>query len=159
MDVLREAAHKDVLIVTVGPMAELGLQVADRLAAQGIGATVVDPRWVVPVPESIISMAADHRLVVSIEDGVRVGGIGTRIRQDLRAAGVDTAVTELGLPDEFLPHGSRDEILDVVGLNPQKIARDLVAQVLGSRVPVARPLPEDESRRSRERSDERDAAV
>jgi 1-deoxy-D-xylulose-5-phosphate synthase len=146
VDVLREAAHKDVLIVTVGPMAALGLQVAERLAAQGIGATVIDPRWVVPVPEGVISMARDHRIVVSIEDGVRVGGIGTRIRQDLRAAGVDTAVTELGLPDEFLPHGSRDQILDLVGLNPQKIARDLVAQVLGSRIPVARPLPEDADR-------------
>jgi 1-deoxy-D-xylulose-5-phosphate synthase len=146
VDVLREAAHKDVLIVTVGPMASLGLQVAERLAAQGIGATVIDPRWVVPVPTSVLSMAADHRIVVSIEDGVRVGGIGTRIRQDLRAAGIDTAVTELGLPDEFLPHGSREELLDIVGLNPQTIARDLVAQVLGRRVPVARPLPEDEKR-------------
>ena len=146
VEVLREAAHKDVLIVTVGPMAELGLQVADRLAAQGIGATVVDPRWVVPVPDSIIAMARDHRIVVSIEDGVRVGGIGTRIRQDLRAASVDTAVTEIGLPDQFLPHGTRKEILDLVDLNPQKIARDLVAQVLGSRIPVARPLPEDSER-------------
>jgi 1-deoxy-D-xylulose-5-phosphate synthase len=91
-------------------------------------------------------MARDHRIVVTIEDGVRVGGIGTRIRQDLRAAGVDTAVTELGLPDEFLPHGSREEILDLVELNPQKIARDLVAQVLGSRIPVARPLPDDSNR-------------
>jgi 1-deoxy-D-xylulose-5-phosphate synthase len=146
VDVLREAAHKDVLIVAVGTMAELGLQVAERLAAQGIGATVVDPRWVVPVPKSVISMAGDHRIVVTIEDGVRVGGIGTRIRQDLRAAGVDTAVTELGLPDEFLPHGSREAILDLVDLTPQKIARDLVAQVLGSRIPVARPLPEDSDR-------------
>jgi 1-deoxy-D-xylulose-5-phosphate synthase len=146
VDVLLEAAHKDVLIVTVGPMASLGLQVAERLAAQGIGATVVDPRWVVPVPGSVIAMAGDHRLVVTIEDGVRVGGIGTRIRQDLRAAGIDTAVTELGLPDEFLPHGSREQILNLVGLNPQKIARDLVAQVLGSRIPVARPLPEDSER-------------
>jgi 1-deoxy-D-xylulose-5-phosphate synthase len=153
VEVLREAAHKDVLIVTVGPMAALGMQVADRLAAQGIGATVIDPRWVVPVPESVISMAQDHRIVVSIEDGVRVGGIGTRIRQDLRAAGVDTAVTELGLPDEFLPHGSREQILDLVGLNPQKIARDLVAQVLGSRIPVARPLPEDADRDIRENAE------
>ena len=146
VDVLREAAHKDVLIVTVGAMASLGLQVAERLAAQGIGATVIDPRWVVPVPETVISMAADYRLLVSIEDGVRVGGIGTRIRQDLRDAGVDTAVTELGVPDEFLPHGSRQDILDLVELTPQKIARDLVAQVLGSRIPVARPLPEDSNR-------------
>jgi 1-deoxy-D-xylulose-5-phosphate synthase len=146
VDVLREAAHKDVLIVTVGPMANLGMQVAERLAAQGIGATVIDPRWVVPVPESVIAMSRDHRIVVTIEDGVRVGGIGTRIRQDLRAAGVDTAVTELGLPDEFLPHGGREQILDLVGLNPQKIARDLVGQVLGSRIPVARPLPDDSKR-------------
>ncbi|MCU1639128.1 MAG: dxs [Microbacteriaceae bacterium] len=143
VDVLRDAEHKDVLIITVGPMAELGLQVAERLADQGIGATVIDPRWVVPVPKSVISLAAEHRIVISIEDGIRVGGIGTRIRQDLRAAGVDTAVTELGLPDEFLEHGSRAEILEQVGLTPQRIARDLVAQVLGSRIPVARPLPED----------------
>jgi 1-deoxy-D-xylulose-5-phosphate synthase len=95
VDVLREAAHKDVLIVTVGPMAKLGLDVAQRLEAQGIGATVVDPRWVVPVPESIIDFSRTHRIVVTIEDGVRVGGIGTRIRQDLRAAGVDTPLTEL----------------------------------------------------------------
>ncbi|HEU4808452.1 MAG TPA: 1-deoxy-D-xylulose-5-phosphate synthase [Homoserinimonas sp.] len=142
VDVLREAPHKDVLIVTVGPMAELGLDVAERLAAQGIGATVVDPRWVVPVPKSIIELAADHRIVISIEDGVRVGGVGTRIRQDLRAAGVDTAVTELGLPDAFLNHGSRTEILSEVGLTPQAIARDVVAQVLGSKIPIARQLPD-----------------
>ena len=141
VDVLRESAEKDVLIVTVGPMAGIGVEVAERLAAQGIGATVVDPRWVVPVPTTIIGLAAEHRIVVSVEDGVRVGGIGTRIRQDLREAGVDTAVTELGLPDEFLDHGSRAEILERVGLTPQHIARDVVAMVLGSKIPNARPLP------------------
>jgi 1-deoxy-D-xylulose-5-phosphate synthase len=143
VDVLREAPHRDVLIVTVGPMAEVGMRVAERLAAQGIGATVIDPRWVAPVPQGVIDLAATHRLVVSIEDGIRVGGIGTRIRQDLRAAGVDTAVDELGLPDEFLAHGIRSEILAEVGLSDQQIARDIVAQVLGQRLPVARPLPED----------------
>jgi 1-deoxy-D-xylulose-5-phosphate synthase len=143
VDVLRDAPHKDVLIVTVGPMAKIGLEVAERLADQGIGATVVDPRWVVPVPGSVIDLARDHRILVSIEDGVRVGGIGTRIRQDLRAAGVDTAVDELGLPDEFLEHASREEILERVGLTSQAIARDLVAQVLGTKVPVARPLPDE----------------
>jgi len=140
VDVLREAAHKDVLIVTVGPMVKMGLEVAERLAAQGIGATVIDPRWVVPVAPSIIGFADSHRIVVTIEDGVRVGGIGTRIRQDLRAAGVDTPLTELGLPDEFLSQGTRAQILERVGLTPQKIARDVVSQVLGNRIPVARPL-------------------
>lgn len=143
VDVLREGERKDVLLVTVGPMADLGLKVADRLAAQGIGATVVDPRWVVPVPKSILSLAAEHRIVVTIEDGIRVGGIGTRVRQDLREAGIDTAVDELGLPDAFIDHASRDQILEDAGLTPQKIARDLVAQVLGSRVPIARPIPDE----------------
>ncbi|MDF9809964.1 1-deoxy-D-xylulose-5-phosphate synthase [Aurantimicrobium minutum] len=143
VDVLLEAAHKDVLIVAIGAFATLGLEVAARLAQQGIGATVVDPRWVVPVPTSIIDMARDHRLVITLEDGVRVGGIGTRIRQDLRSAGVDTAVDELGLPDEFLDHGTREEILAEAGLTAQDIARDVVAQVLGSKIPVARPLPEE----------------
>ena len=149
VDVLREGPHKDVLIITVGPMADLGLQVAERLEDQGIGATVVDPRWVVPVPKSIIGLAAEHRIVISIEDGIRVGGVGTRIRQDLRDAGVDTAVTELGLPDEFLDHSTRNEILEQVGLTPQRIARDLVAQVLGSRIPVARALPDEDAAQRR----------
>ena len=140
VDVLSEASRKDVLIITVGPMAEIGLEVAARLGDQGIGATVIDPRWVVPVPKSVITLAAKHRLVVTIEDGIRVGGIGTRIRQELRAAGVDTALNELGLPDEFLEHGSRAEILEEAGLTPQQIARDVVEQVLGSKIPVARPL-------------------
>ena len=143
VDVLAEAAHKDVLIVAVGPMAHLAMDVRERLAQQGMGATVVDPRWVVPVASSIIDMARDHRIVVSIEDGVRVGGVGTRIRQELRAAGVDTAVDEIGLPDAFLDHASRDEILNEVGLTGQAIARNLVAQVLGMKVPVARPLPQE----------------
>ncbi len=140
VDVLSEAQSKDVLIVSVGAMATTALKVAELLAAQGIGATVIDPRWVVPVAKSVVSMAAEHRLVVSIEDGIKVGGVGTRIRQSLRAAQVDTALNEVGLPDEFLEHASRDEILERVGLTAQSIAIDIVAQVVGSKVPHARPL-------------------
>jgi len=143
VDVMAEAAHKDVLLVAVGPMVHMAMEIRERLADQGIGATVVDPRWVVPVASSIIDLARDHRIVVSIEDGIRVGGVGTRIRQELRAAGVDTAVDEIGLPDEFLDHASRGEILKDVGLTSQDIARNLVSQVMGMKVPVARPLPEE----------------
>ena len=141
VDVLHESPSKDVLILTVGAMAETGIQVAKMLSDQGIGATVVDPRWVIPVPKSIVKLAADHRLVVTIEDGIRVGGIGTRVRQDLRAAQIDTALSEIGLPDEFLEHASRNEILERVGLTAQSISHEIVAQVLGSRVPHARPMP------------------
>jgi 1-deoxy-D-xylulose-5-phosphate synthase len=145
VDVLLESAAKDVLILTVGSMAHIGLQVAKMLADQGIGSTVIDPRWVIPVPESVVELASKHRLVVTIEDGIRVGGIGTRVRQDLRAAQVDTALSEIGLPDEFLEHASRDEILDRVGLNAQDISREIVAQVLGSRVPHASAIPDETS--------------
>ena len=149
VDVLVEHERKDVLIVTVGPMARTGLEVAERLAAQGIGSTVIDPRWVVPVPRSVLDLAAEHRIVISIEDGIRVGGVGTRIRQDLREAGIDTAVTELGLPDEFLDHAERAQIMERVGLTPQHIARDVVAQVLGSKIPIARPLEGENENESR----------
>ena len=139
VDVLVRSDTQDVLLIGIGPMAHTAMDVADRLRAQGIGATVVDPRWAIPVHPSIVDLAAAHRLVITIEDGIRVGGVGTRVRQVLREAGVDTAVDELGLPDEFIPHASREQILEDAGLTPAKIAQDVVAQVLGTRIPVARP--------------------
>ncbi|MGV9193067.1 1-deoxy-D-xylulose-5-phosphate synthase [Microbacterium sp. MC2] len=138
VDVLFRDGGEDVLLVGIGPMAHLAVDVAGRLQAQGIGATVVDPRWVVPVQPSVVELAARHRLVITIEDGIRVGGIGTRVRQVLREAGVDTAVDELGVPDEFIAHASREEILADAGLTAPKIAHDVVSQVLGTRIPVAR---------------------
>jgi len=138
VDVLSRGESEDVLIVGIGPFAALAMDVAARLRAQGIGATVVDPRWAIPVQPSIVELAARHRLVITLEDGIRVGGIGTRVRQVLREAGIDTAVDELGLPDEFIDHASRDQILADAGLTAPKIAQDVVAQVLGTRIPVAR---------------------
>lgn len=140
VDVLHRSASKDVLIVAVGPFAHTAMKVAELLAAQGIGATVVDPRWIVPVQKSIIDFAAEHRLVVTLEDGVRVGGFGSRVRQELRANGVDTGLNEVGVPAEFLEHAEREEILERLGLTPQAIAHEIVAQVVGTKVPHAKPL-------------------
>ena len=131
----------DVMIVSVGAMGELSLDLARRLEDQGITATVVDPRWVLPVADSVVSLAARHRIVVCIEDGVKAGGVGSRIRQVMREAGVDTALNEVGLPVEFLAHGSRSQVLERVGMTASKIAQDTVAQVLGTKVPFARRLP------------------
>lgn len=146
VDVLRRAGvadakgDADVLLVAVGAMSDLALDVAERLDHQGISSTVVDPRWVLPVPKSIVRLAAQHRIVVCLEDGVRAGGVGSRIRQEMRATGVDTALNEVGLPVEFLDHGSRSEVLARVGLTARQITHDIVAQVLGTKVPFARPL-------------------
>ncbi|PVE95581.1 MULTISPECIES: 1-deoxy-D-xylulose-5-phosphate synthase [unclassified Microbacterium] len=145
VDVLARGESEDVLIVAIGPFAALAMDVADRLRAQGIGATVIDPRWAIPVQPSVVSLAAQHRLVITLEDGIRVGGIGTRVRQVLREAGIDTAVDELGLPDEFIDHASRDQILTDAGLTSSKIAQDIVSQVLGTRIPVARQTGETEA--------------
>lgn len=141
-DVLYESASKDVLIVGVGSFASIAIETAKLLAAQGIGATVIDPRWVLPVSASVVEMSRAHRLVVTIEDSVRVGGVGTRIRQELRAQEVDTGLNEVGIPAEFLEHAEREEILERLGLTAKSIARDITAQVLGSKVPHAKSLGE-----------------
>lgn len=140
VDVLHGAdSGADVLFVGVGPMSRVALDAAALLAEQGITATVIDPRWVVPVADAVVELARSHRLLISIEDGIRVGGVGTRIRQALRDAGVDTAVSELGVPDDFLPHDSRAELLRAAGLTAERIAADVAEQVRGTRIPIARP--------------------
>ena len=109
------------------------------------------PSLPVPPPPSIgtsddtAAWVAEHLGDLTREgpDGVRAGGVGSRIRQEMRAAGVDTALNEVGLPVEFLAHGSRDQVLARVGLTAQRVTQDTVAQVLGAKVPYARPVPED----------------
>ncbi|WP_209324721.1 1-deoxy-D-xylulose-5-phosphate synthase [Brevibacterium renqingii] len=129
VDVLREVpagSVEDVLIVSVGPFAVRAEAVAEQLAGQGISATIVDPRWVLPVPESVIALAAGHSLVAVLEDGVKIGGVGSQIRSDLREADSRIGVLELGAPDEFLPQGSREEILEHVGLDVDTIVSRIV---------------------------------
>ena len=107
MDVLREPAasaadHPDVLLVSVGALAPMCLEIADLLDKQGISATVVDPRWVKPVDEELPALAERHRVVVTVEDNSRVGGVGSAIAQALRDAGVDMPVRDFGIPPRFL---------------------------------------------------------
>ncbi len=129
VDVLSRADDRDVLVVAVGTLATLGLEVAHRLQAQGIGATVVDPRWVVPVDPALVELARGHRLVVTVEDGVRSGGVGSRIAAELRDAGVDVPVHAVGVPSRFLDHGSRSEVMAEIGLTAQDVARDVAGRV------------------------------
>jgi 1-deoxy-D-xylulose-5-phosphate synthase len=129
VDVLREPADggsgqdAEVLLVCVGAFGELGLAAADRLADQGVGVTVVDPRWVLPVPRELVRMAGRHRLVVTVEDGGGHGGVGSAVATALRAAEVDVPLRDLALPQRFLDHGSRGDVLASVGLTAQDVAR------------------------------------
>jgi 1-deoxy-D-xylulose-5-phosphate synthase len=127
VDLLRSGS--DVLLVSVGAMARIALEVADRLADQGISASVVDPRWVAPVPVELLTLASRHQLVVTIEDGGRVGGVGSRLSQALRDADIDVPARDVGIPQQFLEHGSRAQVLAEIGLTAQEIARMIVESV------------------------------
>jgi 1-deoxy-D-xylulose-5-phosphate synthase len=129
MDVLVRDGARDVLIVGVGPMAPLGVEVAARLADQGIGVTVVDPRWVKPWDPAVVDLARDHRLVVCVEDNGRVGGCGTTLLQLLNDERVTTPYRQHGIPQEFLDHAKRDAILQRIGLTAQSLARGIVEDV------------------------------
>lgn len=124
VDVLRKPdGDADVLLVAVGAFAMLGLAAADRLADQGIGVTVVDPRWVVPAPAELVALAEQHKLVVTVEDSGRHGGFGSALAALFRDAECDVPLRDLAVPQVFHDHGSREEVLARVGLTAQDVAR------------------------------------
>src|SRR4051812_17876097 len=128
-DVLVRNGTKDVLIVGVGSMAATAVDVAERLVAQGIGVTVVDPRWVKPVDPALVELAREHRLVVSVEDNGIVGGCGSVLLQTLNEARVETPVRLYGIPQRFLDHAKRGALLEHIGLDAQTLARSIVEDV------------------------------
>jgi 1-deoxy-D-xylulose-5-phosphate synthase len=130
-----EGLGADVLMVAVGSFAAMALKVSERLRKQGIGVTVVDPRWVLPVPEALGPLALAHKLVVTVEDnGVR-GGVGSAVSAALRAADIDVPCRDLGVPQRFLDHAARSEVLSEAGLTDQNVARQVTGWVaaLGAR--------------------------
>ena len=141
VDILTEPADglsDDVLLVAVGAFARMALLVADRLRKQGIGVTVVDPRWVLPVPAAIADLARAHKLVVTLEDNGVAGGIGSAVSASLRRAEIDVPCRDVGVPQEFQDHASRSEVLMSIGLTDQDIARQVTGWVaaLGSSVDI-----------------------
>jgi 1-deoxy-D-xylulose-5-phosphate synthase len=128
-DVIVREGARDVLIVGVGAMVRTCVDVAQRVAAQGVGVTLVDPRWVKPVDAALVDLAAGHRMVVSVEDSGRVGGCGSTLLQALTDARIDTPMRVHGIPQEFLDHGKRDTILQRIGLAAPDLARGIVEDI------------------------------
>ncbi|MFE7419547.1 1-deoxy-D-xylulose-5-phosphate synthase [Rhodococcus sp. NPDC057529] len=132
VDVLHApSGRNDVLIVSVGAFAGLALAAAERLEQQGISATVVDPRWVLPVPESLLKLAEDYTMVVTVEDSGLHGGVGSTVSAALRSAGVDVPCRDLGVPQRFLDHASRAQIHAELGLTAQDVARQITGWFAG----------------------------
>jgi 1-deoxy-D-xylulose-5-phosphate synthase len=145
MDVLLRTEPPRVLVVTFGPLAGTGIAVGERLADQGIGVTVLDPVWALPVNPALIRLAAEHELVVTLEDNGVVGGCGARLASELRRAEVRTPLREFGIPQQFLEHGSRAELLTEVGLSPQEIARYAVEAIARADEPLEQPVSNADS--------------
>ncbi|MFW6690753.1 1-deoxy-D-xylulose-5-phosphate synthase [Streptomyces sp. MAR4 CNX-425] len=150
MDVLRRDEREHVLLVGVGAMAPVCLEAAGLLAARGLGCTVVDPRWVKPVDGELPALAGRFRVVAVVEDNSAASGVGAALARALRDADVDVPLRTFGLPERFLPHGSRAGVLAGAGLTPERIAA-----AVGS-VPAARagePGRTGERARTREREE------
>jgi 1-deoxy-D-xylulose-5-phosphate synthase len=142
VDVLAELPRKDVLLVSVGAFGHLAVDAAARLGEQGYDVTVVDPRWVRPVPVELVALAREHRLVVTVEDGIRTGGVGDAIAKALRDADVWVPLRDIGVPQDWHQHGARTEILADLGLTAQDVARqitELLSHLDESSNPAATP--------------------
>ena len=126
IDVLYRGESADVLMVSVGAMASLAVEAASSAYREGVGVTVIDPRWVKPLPVSLITMAQRYKSVVVLEDGIRHGGIASSISELFRDAGVNVPLHSIGVPLDFLEHSKRSEILNDIGVTAQNIARSVV---------------------------------
>ena len=126
IDVLYRGESADVLMISVGAMASLAVEAASSAYREGVGVTVIDPRWVKPLPQSLIAMAQRYKSVVVLEDGIRHGGIASSISELFRDAGVNVPLHSIGAPLDFLEHSKRSEILSDIGVTAQNIARSVV---------------------------------
>ncbi|MEV5595632.1 1-deoxy-D-xylulose-5-phosphate synthase [Streptomyces sp. NPDC052496] len=129
VDVLARGERADVLLVSVGVLAPVCLEAAELLAERGIGVTVVDPRWVKPVDPALVRLAAQHTSVAVVEDNSRNGGVGAAVGQALRDADVDVPLRTFGIPEQFLAHAKRGEVLADIGLTPAEIAGRISASL------------------------------
>jgi len=126
VDVLYRGESADVLLISIGSMAAIAVEAASQAYREGVGVTVIDPRWVKPLPASLVTMADRYKSVVVLEDGIKHGGIASSISEQFREAGLNVAIHSIGVPLEFIEHSKRSEILEDLGITAQKISRDIV---------------------------------
>jgi len=150
IDVLYRGESADVLLVSVGAMAKICVEAASQAYREGVGVTVIDPRWVKPLPQSLLTMAQRYKSVVVVEDGIRHGGIASTISEMFRDAEINVPIHSIGVPLKFIEHSKRGEIMSDLGITAQNITHQLVSwssslkdQINGDVMP-AKQLPLDE---------------
>lgn len=127
IDVLYRGESADILLISVGSMATMAVEAAAQAYREGVGVTVIDPRWVKPLPASLVTMARRYRSIVVIEDGIKHGGIASTVSELFREEGLSVPIHSIGVPLEFIEHSKRDEILNDLGITVQTITRSLVS--------------------------------
>ncbi len=148
IDVLYRGESADILLISIGAMAHLCVEAAAQAYREGVGVTVIDPRWVKPLPSSLITMARRYKSVVVVEDGIRHGGIASTISEMFRDANLGVPIHSIGVPLEFIEHSKRAEILSDLGITAKNISHQLVAwssSVKDGLTPAAMQLPVDEN--------------
>jgi 1-deoxy-D-xylulose-5-phosphate synthase len=149
IDVLYRGESADVLLISVGAMATMAVEAASQAYREGVGVTVIDPRWVKPLPKSLITMADRYKSVVVVEDGIAHGGIASALSEMFRSAGLETPIHSIGVPLTFIEHSKRSEILNDLGITSQNIAREIV-EWSSSTLKAEMPLPQDENENRRQ---------
>ncbi len=149
IDVLYRGESADVLLISVGAMATMAVEAASQAYREGVGVTVIDPRWVKPLPQSLITLADRYKSVVVVEDGIAHGGIASALSEMFRSAGLDTPIHSIGVPLTFIEHSKRAEILSDLGITSQNIAREIV-EWSSSNLKAEMPLPQDENENRRQ---------
>lgn len=129
VDVLMESDKPRVLVIGYGQLCGMAVEVGARIELQGIGVTVVDPVWALPVSSDLLDLVAAHELVLTIEDGGIVGGLGARVSQEARQAGIETPLREFGVASGFIAHASRSEVMTDQGLSAQQLAMYAIEKI------------------------------
>ena len=150
VDVLYRGESADILLISIGAFAAIAVEAAGQAYREGVGVTVIDPRWVKPLPKSLVTMAQRYKSVVVLEDGIKHGGIASTVSELFRDSQLNVPVHSIGVPLTFLEHAKRSEILEDLGITVQNITRSLVAwssSDFGLDIKEEMPHPLDESER------------
>ena len=124
-----ENNDSQVCILGAGKMLSVAIDASKRLASEGISSTVWDPRLISPLDQDMIKNAAEHSLVITIEDGFRQGGFGSLVRDTLAGLSPDTRISVLGVPVDHHQHGNADALLASFGLDGEGVA-STIRQIL-----------------------------
>ena len=152
VDVLYRGESADILLVSIGAFAAIAVEAAGQAYREGVGVTVIDPRWVKPLPESLVTMAQRYKSVVVLEDGIKHGGIASTISELFRESQLNVPVHSIGVPLTFIEHAKRSEILEDLGITVQNITRSLVTWSSSDfgvdiKEEMQHPLDENENRK------------